>query len=49
MIFKILSVLAFGMSMWACAGVWSNTKCLGSILEIFKLKDLEEEIKRDQG
>ena len=45
MIFKILSVLAFGMSMWACAGVYSHSRCLNTMLEIFNLHDEMEEIK----
>lgn len=39
MVFNVISVIAFVLSIWACCGVWFNTKTLGTILNIFKEKD----------
>ena len=48
MIFKIIAITALILSLWSCVGVWANTKTLGTVLKIFKLQDLREEIQRKQ-
>ena len=48
MIFKIIAITALILSLWSCFGVCENSKTLKIVLEIFKLQDLREEIRRKQ-
>ena len=48
MIFKIIAITALILSLWSCVGVWMNSKTLGLVLEVFKLKDLREELQRER-